>query len=82
MIYRRCERGECFAHTTPGRYKNCCTALEEVPEYECPFFKTRGQVKDEKEAMRLRASYDVAYRVTLEEYGIKFGTRGRKSGRE
>jgi len=79
MINRACEKGGCFAWTTPNRYKNCCTALEEVPEGECPFFKSRGQIADEKLAMRMRAKVDADYRRLLESYGITFSKRGRKS---
>lgn len=79
-ITNQCNRAECFAWTTPARYKNCCTALEEIPEGECPFFKTKGQVKDEKVAMKIRALSDKLYRSHLEEYGIKFPKGGRGSG--
>lgn len=79
MIRRVCEKGGCFAWTSPNRYKNSCTALEEVPEGECPFYKSRGQVADEKLAMRLRAAHDKRYRLLLEDYGIKFSKRGRKT---
>lgn len=77
-----CDKESCFAWTQPSRYKNCCTALEEVFSYECPFYKSKGQVKDEREAMRLRASKDKKYRLLLEDYGIKFNKRGRKSDGE
>lgn len=76
----QCHRFDCFAHTTPRRYANCCTALEEVPNEECPFFKSKGVATDEKEAMRKRAESDSKYRALLEEYGISFKKRGRKNG--
>lgn len=79
MNRRVCDKGGCFAWTSPARYRNCCTALEEVPEGECPFYKSRGQIADEKLAMRMRASYDRDYKVLLENYGIKFSKRGRKA---
>ena len=75
-----CEKTECFANTSPRRYKNRCTALEDVPEGDCPFFKSKGEIKDEREHMRKRAEKDEAYRKTLEEYGIVFRERGRKNG--
>lgn len=81
MKSKVCNRIECFAWTPPNRYRNSCTALEEVPEFgECPFFKSKGQAKDEKEAMRIRAEYDEEYRQRLEEYGIRFKKRGRSNG--
>ena len=77
-IVKQCNRAECFAWTTPARYKNCCTALEELPEGECPFFKSKGQMKDERESMRIRAEYDEDYRSRLEQYGIVFKKKGRR----
>ena len=76
---RQCDRTECFANTSPQRYRNCCTALEEVPMFECPFFKSKGEIKDERESMRKRADEDRTYRALLENYGIRFNKRGRKS---
>lgn len=75
-IGKECKREDCFAYTGANRYKNCCTALEEIPEGECPFYKSKGKAKDEKAAMRRRAKDDPSYRVLLEGYGIKFGERG------
>ena len=80
MKSKVCNRIECFAWTPPNRYRNSCTALEDVPECDCPFFKSKGQMKDEREAMRIRAEYDEAYRKTLEEYGVRFKKRGRANG--
>lgn len=77
MKSKVCERPECFAWTQPQRYRNSCTALEDVVEWDCPFFKSRGQMKDEREAMRKRAERDDHYRELLTEYGIKFNKRGR-----
>ena len=37
-------------------------------------------MKDEREAMRIRAEYDEAYRQKLEEYGVRFKKRGRANG--
>ena len=78
----RCDREDCFAHTGANRYKNCCTALEELPEdfSKCEFYKSKGQIKDEKERMRRKAESDEDYRILLEGYGIKFGKRGRSKG--
>lgn len=77
---QQCHRFDCFAHTTPRRYANCCTALTEIPFYECPFFKSKGEVMDEREAMRVRAEKDMVYRNLLQEYGISFKKRGRSNG--
>ena len=74
----QCNREECFAWTSPKRYKNCCLALEVVEEEDCPFYKSKGQIKDEKEKMRKRYWNDLTYRMTCEEYGLKFKKRGRK----
>ena len=71
-----CKRQDCFAWTYPHRYKNCCTALEEVDAGYCPFYKTKGQAVDEKQAMRRKAQYDPQYRKLLEYYGIKFRFKG------
>ena len=78
MIGSQCKREDCFAWVSERRYKNCCTALDEVIEFECPFYKSKGQIKDEKEKMRKRYWNDLAYRMTCEEYGFKFKKRGRK----
>lgn len=77
MKSKVCQRADCFAWTQPQRYRNSCTALEDVVEWECPFYKSRGQMKDERDAMRLRAEFDDAYRAALAEYGIVFKKRGR-----
>ena len=72
----QCDREDCFAWTTPKRYKNSCDALEEVDEFYCPFYKTKEQAREERKAMKRRARYDLAYRSRLEGYGIKFKYRG------
>lgn len=77
MKHIQCDKEECFAYTQPRRYSNCCIALEEVIEGDCPFFKTRGQVNAEREEMRERAEVDVEYRERLKWYGIEFKKRGR-----
>ena len=71
-----CKRQDCFAWVTTNRYRNCCSALEEVDAGECPFYKSRGQVVDEKQEMRRKAKQDFKYRKVLESYGIKFKFRG------
>lgn len=77
----KCEREDCFAWTS--RYANGCSALEELTEEECKFYKSKGTAKDEREAMRRRAETDPYYRQLLLEYGIKFKHRGRKpNGRD
>ena len=78
MRSKVCHRADCFAWTQPNRYRNSCTALEEVIEWECPFYKSKGEVKDEKEAMRDRTESDTEYRKLLEGYGIQFKKRGRR----
>lgn len=76
----KCEREDCFAWTSPKRYGNCCVALENIYECDCPFYKSREQASTERELMRARAAIDPYYRQLLLEYGIKFKHRGRKPG--
>ena len=76
MKHGVCDRQDCFAWTPPKRYRNSCTALEEIVEIDCPFYKSKGQIVDEKESMRKKAKHDPQYRKLLEDYGIKFRFRG------
>lgn len=70
---KNCIREDCFAWTQPSRYKNGCTALEQIPAdcYACAFYKSKGQMLDDRLQQIERMKKDDDYKALCESYGIK-----------
>ena len=73
-----CKREECAMHCHPHRYRNCCVGLAEVPEGECPFYKSKAQAATERIAKKERMRTDPVFRKKAEYYGWKANERGRQ----
>lgn len=77
MITVKCYRDQCAFWCIPKKYKNCCTALEEVPELgeTCSFYKSKTQAYMDSAKHRERYLEDPKFRELCKHYGVR--PRGR-----